>query len=85
MLPLSHGSRHGVRRAQSLVVGTARFQAQVADIVTDTLPIDKDGDVVAAVAVEAIIGAALRMIMTGSPPPRRREPGQICVERISRR
>ena len=35
------------------------FQAQVPDIVTDTLPIDKDGVVVASGAVEAMMGAAL--------------------------
>lgn len=35
------------------------FQAQVPDLVTDVLPIDKDGVVVASGAVEMMLGAAL--------------------------
>ncbi|KZE91464.1 DoxX family protein [Microbacterium sp. TNHR37B] len=35
------------------------FQAQVPDLVTDVLPIDKDGVVVASGAVEIMLGAAL--------------------------
>ncbi|CAN7336164.1 hypothetical protein LJR045_001888 [Microbacterium sp. LjRoot45] len=35
------------------------FQAQVPDIVTDVLPIDKDGVVVASGAVEVMLGLAL--------------------------
>ena len=34
------------------------FQAQVPDLVTDVLPIDKDGVVVASGAVEMMLGAA---------------------------
>ena len=35
------------------------FQAQVPDLVTEVLPIDKDGVVVASGAVEIMLGAAL--------------------------
>lgn len=35
------------------------FQAQVPDLVTDVLPIDKDGVVVASGAMEIMLGAAL--------------------------
>ncbi|WP_404442771.1 hypothetical protein LG315_08235 [Microbacterium marinum] len=35
------------------------FQAQVPDLVTEVLPIDKDGVVVASGAVEMMLGAAL--------------------------
>lgn len=35
------------------------FQAQVPDVVTDLLPIDKDGVVVASGAVEMMLGLAL--------------------------
>ena len=35
------------------------FQAQVPDVVVETLPIDKDGVVVASGAVEALFGVAL--------------------------
>lgn len=44
------------------------FQAQVPDLVTDTLPIDKDGVVVASGAVEMMLGAALVVL----PKERRR-------------
>jgi uncharacterized membrane protein len=35
------------------------FQAQVPDLITEVLPIDKDGVVVASGAVEIMLGAAL--------------------------
>ncbi len=44
------------------------FQAQVPDLVTDVLPIDKDGVVMASGAVEIMLGAAL----VGLPKERRR-------------
>ncbi|GAA3018571.1 DoxX family protein [Microbacterium dextranolyticum] len=44
------------------------FQAQVPDVVTDALPIDKDGVVVASGAVEMMLGAALVVL----PRERRR-------------
>lgn len=50
------------------------FQAQVPDLVTDTLPIDKDGVVVASGAVEMMLGAALVAL-----PKERRRVGAILA------
>lgn len=50
------------------------FQAQVPDLVTDTLPIDKDGVVVASGAVEMMLGAALAIL-----PKERRRVGAILA------
>lgn len=50
------------------------FQAQVPDLVTDTLPIDKDGVVVASGAVEMMLGAALVVL-----PKERRRIGVILA------
>lgn len=50
------------------------FQAQVPDIVTDVLPIDKDGVVVASGAVEMMLGAALVAL-----PNERRRVGAILA------
>lgn len=44
------------------------FQAQVPDLITEVLPIDKDGVVVASGAVEMMLGAAL----VGLPKERQR-------------
>lgn len=41
------------------------FRAQVPDLITETLPIDKDGVVVASGAVEMMLGAAL-VVLPGS-------------------
>lgn len=50
------------------------FQAQVPDLVTDLLPIDKDGVVVASGAVEIMLGAALIAL-----PKERRRVGAILA------
>jgi len=50
------------------------FQAQVPDLVTDVLPIDKDGVVVASGAVEIMLGAALVVL-----PKERRRIGAILA------
>jgi uncharacterized membrane protein len=50
------------------------FQAQVPDLVTDVLPIDKDGVVVASGAVEMMLGAALVAL-----PRERRRVGAILA------
>jgi uncharacterized membrane protein len=50
------------------------FQAQVPDVVTDVLPIDKDGVVVASGAVEMMLGAALVAL-----PGERRRVGAILA------
>lgn len=50
------------------------FQAQVPDLVTDVLPIDKDGVVVASGAVEMMLGAALVIL-----PKERRRIGAILA------
>lgn len=50
------------------------FQAQVPDVVTDVLPIDKDGVVVASGAVEMMLGAALVTL-----PKERRRVGAILA------
>ena len=50
------------------------FQAQVPDLVTDVLPIDKDGVVVASGAVEIMLGAALVAL-----PKERRRVGAILA------
>lgn len=50
------------------------FQAQVPDIVVDTLPIDKDGVVVASGAVEIMLGAALVVL-----PKERRRIGELLA------
>ena len=50
------------------------FQAQVPDLVTDVLPIDKDGVVVASGAVEIMLGAALVVL-----PKERRRVGAILA------
>jgi uncharacterized membrane protein len=50
------------------------FQAQVPDLVTDVLPIDKDGVVVASGAVEMMLGAALVAL-----PKERRRIGAILA------
>lgn len=51
------------------------FQAQVPDLVTDVLPIDKDGVVVASGAVEIMLGAALVVL----PRERRRIGGILAA------
>ncbi|BDV31167.1 DoxX family protein [Microbacterium terricola] len=43
------------------------FQAQVPDLITETLPIDKDGVVVASGAVEIMLGAALVLFPKDRP------------------
>ena len=50
------------------------FQAQVPDVVTDVLPIDKDGVVVASGAVEIMLGAALVVL-----PKERRRVGALLA------
>ncbi len=50
------------------------FQAQVPDLVTEVLPIDKDGVVVASGAVEMMLGAALVVL-----PKERRRIGLILA------
>lgn len=50
------------------------FQAQVPDVVTDLLPIDADGVVVASGAVEIMLGAALVVL-----PKERRRVGAILA------
>lgn len=50
------------------------FQAQVPDVLTDVLPIDKDGVVVASGAVEMMLGAALIVL-----PKERRRIGAILA------
>lgn len=50
------------------------FQAQVPDLVTDLVPIDKDGVVVASGAVEMMLGAALVVL-----PKERRRVGAILA------
>ena len=50
------------------------FQAQVPDLVTELLPIDKDGVVVASGAVEVMLGAALVAL-----PKERRRVGAILA------
>lgn len=50
------------------------FQAQVPDVVTEVLPIDKDGVVVASGAVEMMLGAALVVL-----PRSRRAVGSILA------
>ncbi|MCC9054481.1 hypothetical protein LOK55_09315 [Microbacterium sp. F2E] len=50
------------------------FQAQVPDLVTDALPIDKDAVVVASGAVEIMLGAALVVL-----PKERRRIGTILA------
>lgn len=50
------------------------FQAQVPDLVTDALPIDKDAVVVASGAVEIMLGAALVVL-----PKERRRIGAILA------
>lgn len=50
------------------------FQAQVPDVVTDVLPIDKDAVVVASGAVEIMLGAALVVL-----PKERRRIGAILA------
>jgi len=50
------------------------FQAQVPDLVTDVLPIDKDGVVMASGAVEIMLGAALVVL-----PKERRRIGDILA------
>jgi uncharacterized membrane protein len=50
------------------------FQAQVPDLVTEVLPIDKDGVVVASGAVEMMLGAALVAL-----PKERRRVGVILA------
>lgn len=51
------------------------FQAQVPDLVTDVLPIDKDGVVVASGAVEIMLGTALVVL----PRERRRIGGILAA------
>ena len=51
------------------------FQAQVPDVVTEVLPIDKDGVVVASGAVEMMLGAALVVL----PKERRRIGGILAA------
>jgi uncharacterized membrane protein len=50
------------------------FQAQVPDLVTEVLPIDKDGVVVASGAVEMMLGAALVAL-----PKERRRVGVVLA------
>lgn len=50
------------------------FQAQVPDLVTEVLPIDADGVVVASGAVEIMLGAALVVL-----PKERRRVGAILA------
>ena len=50
------------------------FQAQVPDLVTDVLPIDADGVVVASGAVEIMLGSALVIL-----PRERRRVGAILA------
>ena len=50
------------------------FQAQVPDLVTEVLPIDKDGVVVASGAVEMMLGASLVVL-----PKERRRVGAILA------
>ncbi len=50
------------------------FQAQVPDLLTDALPIDKDAVVVASGAVEIMLGAALVVL-----PKERRRIGAILA------
>ena len=50
------------------------FQAQVPDLVTDVLPIDKDAVVVASGAVEVMLGSALVVL-----PKERRRIGAIVA------
>ncbi|MFT4279690.1 hypothetical protein [Microbacterium sp.] len=50
------------------------FQAQVPDLVTEVLPIDKDGVVVASGAVEIMLGAALVAL-----PRERRRVGAVLA------
>ncbi len=50
------------------------FQAQVPDLIVDTLPIDKDGVVVASGAVEIMLGAALVVL-----PKERRRVGALLA------
>ncbi|RKS93582.1 putative membrane protein [Microbacterium sp. AG790] len=50
------------------------FQAQVPDVVTDVLPIDKDAVVVASGAVEIMLGAALVVL-----PKERRRVGALLA------
>ena len=50
------------------------FQAQVPEFVTDVLPIDKDGVVMASGAVEIMLGAALVVL-----PKERRRIGDILA------
>ena len=50
------------------------FQAQVPDVVTDVLPIDKDAVVVASGAVEVMLGAALIVL-----PKERRRVGALLA------
>lgn len=50
------------------------FQAQVPEFVTDVLPIDKDGVVMASGAVEIMLGAALVVL-----PKERRRIGAILA------
>ena len=50
------------------------FQAQVPDVVTDVLPIDKDAVVVASGAVEIMLGAALVVL-----PKERRRIGSLLA------
>lgn len=50
------------------------FQAQVPDVVTDVLPIDKDAVVVASGAVEIMLGAALVVL-----PRERRRIGSLLA------
>lgn len=50
------------------------FQAQVPDLVTEVVPIDKDGVVVASGAVEIMLGAALVVL-----PKERRRVGALLA------
>jgi len=60
--------------ASHLFWARREFQAQVPDLVTDVLPIDKDGVVVASGAVEIMLGAALLAL-----PGERRRIGAILA------